>query len=73
MRKIADLLTEMGFTPGSNRNVQEAFVRHLIQHAKSVSPQNSEQCSKQPNEKGQQLTFDPTVLGAQHAPRFKRR
>lgn len=80
MRRIGDLLAELGFKKDSERSVQEAFVRHLVRHARSVSPLKSASISEQPPalpaaapvaSGDPQLSFDSAILGVQNAPQKK--
>jgi hypothetical protein len=36
MKKIGDLMKEMGFNPKSSASVQEAFIKHLIKASEGV-------------------------------------
>jgi hypothetical protein len=62
MRRIGDLLRDMGFNKDAPRSTQEAFFRHLLQNANATSAQNIFTNSEQPRA-DQQLSFDPEVLG----------
>lgn len=73
MRRIGDLLKDLGFKEGSSVEVQKAFIKHLVNAADRSSIQNvsliPEQKSK-PTESEKsantpdQLSFDPEILKA---------
>lgn len=66
MRRIGDLMKEMGFNKDAPLETQKAFIRHLIQAANGAAPvsENSKQNLK-PVSEGEQLSFDPDILGTQ--------
>ncbi len=62
MRRIGDLMKDLGFNKDAPIESQKAFVRHLIRSANATSPQNSLQIPEQRSGSGQ-LSFDPDILG----------
>jgi hypothetical protein len=72
MRRISDILKDMGFNEGSSDRVQEAFVRHLLKHSAIPSQQNSSPISEQSGEEAQ-LSFDAEILGTATADVQKRK
>ena len=67
MKRIGDLMKELGFDPSAPRGAQEAFVKHLIRAAEGVSvqtPSERNEIKRHPESvrelapKGQQLSFD---------------
>jgi hypothetical protein len=67
MRRVGELLKDLGFNPDAPLETQKAFVRHLVRAANLTSAQNSSQTLELPTPKepvrGEQLSFDPAVLG----------
>lgn len=66
MRRVGDLMRELGFNPEAPEGAQKAFVRHLVRAANEVSSGNSSQILEQ-SKPEDQLSFDLEVLGVQHA------
>jgi hypothetical protein len=64
MRRVGDLLKDLGFKADSPLTTKEAFLRHLVRAANAVSPQHSLQ-NKKPLAGDVQLSFDPEILGRQ--------
>ena len=65
MRKLGDLLKDLGFRPDASLDVQKAFVRHLMNHADrsaKTEPPPVQNVSKDP-----QLSFDSEILGVKPA------
>jgi hypothetical protein len=62
MRRVGDLLKDLGFNADSPMTTKEAFLRHLVRAANVVSPQHSLQNEK-PTAGDAQLSFDPDILG----------
>lgn len=63
MRRIGDLMREMGFKADSPEPTQRAFFRHLVRAAELTSARNSSQKFELARA-GEQLSFDPEVLGS---------
>lgn len=65
MRKVGDLMAELGFNKNAPAGTQDAFLRHLIKHASATAPtsapQQVEPCALAAP--GEQLFFDPEILG----------
>jgi len=62
MRKVGDLLKDMGFNENAPIETQKAFFRHLV--AKAALPRTPSQPPKAEEPKtGEQLAFDPKILG----------
>lgn len=69
MKKMSELLAEMGFKEDSTSSVQQAFLKHLIKAETAISRQNSSLISKQINPSSAtpepvQLSFDNEILKA---------
>lgn len=70
MRKLADLMKDLGFNTEASLDVKKAFVRHLVAAADRSSSLNltpiSKPALKIPTEVSQeaQLSFDPELLKA---------
>ena len=62
MRRIGDLLKEMGFNPEAPTSTNKAFFKHLVRAAELASPPSTEVKTTLP-QPGQQLSFDLEVLG----------
>jgi len=64
MKKVGQLMQEMGFNPKSSDSAKEAFIKHLIKQATGISVQTpSEKKTIQENPKNifnfsKQLEFD---------------
>ena len=63
MRRLGEIMEEMGFKKSSSEAVQKAFIRHLIHAA------NGTTVPAQEGPRGEQLAFDPQILGASERPR----
>ena len=63
MRSKARLFADLGFNSGAQEGVKQAFVRHLFKNAAASSAENISITSEQ-SARGEQLTFDPALLGA---------
>ncbi len=59
MKKIGDLMEELGFNKNSPDSAKEAFIRHLIKTAVGVEvqPRNVPKNEKVSNEDNSQLSF----------------
>lgn len=62
MKKLGDLMKELGFNPNASAGAQEAFLKHLVRQAygqeiaiQARPKRNSDSCSLQSPE---QLSFD---------------
>ena len=70
MRKMGDLMKDLGFNEEASLNVKTAFVRHLMNAANELSPQKLTPISKQSLHTSPkvveevQLSFDPELLKA---------
>lgn len=70
MRKMGDLMKDLGFNQEASMDVKKAFIRHLVKAADRSSPQNLTPIAKQPEPKkcelpaGTQLAFDLELLKA---------
>jgi hypothetical protein len=75
MRRIGDLMKELGFDPAGSIDAQKAFIKHLIRAADntassarvtSENSQNSANLQKPKNSTASvseiQLSFDPEIL-----------
>lgn len=63
MKKMSDIMAEMGFRQEASDSVKEAFIKHLIKNATGVEIQTPtekriEQREKIKEELGVQLSFD---------------
>lgn len=63
MRRIGDLFEELGFNPDAPIETQKAFVRHLTRAAAGQAAQKPSELKKTAEPAGQQLSFDPEILG----------
>jgi hypothetical protein len=62
VRRIGELLKDLGFNKDASVEVQKAFVRHLVKQAdKTAQPQRIPETK--PESKDPQLSFDAEVLG----------
>lgn len=70
MRKMGELMKDLGFNQEASMDVKKAFIRHLVHASDRSSPQNLTPIAKQSEGKkeeppvGQQLSFDPELLKA---------
>jgi hypothetical protein len=70
VRKLAELMKDLGFNKEASLDVKKAFVRHLVTAADRSSPPKltpiSKPTLKSPTEVSQevQLSFDPELLKA---------
>lgn len=62
MRRLGDLLTDLGFNKDAPLDSQKALFRHLVRSA-NVRPATVSPPTK-PLVEGEQLTFDLEILGA---------
>ncbi len=62
MRRIGDLMRDMGFNSDAPEGTREAFFRHLVQAAHATSPRIPSQTTEQ-KPADIQLSFDPAILG----------
>jgi hypothetical protein len=64
MRRIGDLMKDLGFNKDAPIETQKAFIRHLIQAANGAPPivEIPKQILK-PELPGEQLCFDAEILG----------
>ena len=63
MKKIGDIMQEMGFKKDASNSVKEAFIKHLIKNATGVDVQTPsekliEERESIKKEMGAQLSFD---------------
>ncbi|GIL17209.1 MAG: hypothetical protein BroJett040_09600 [Oligoflexia bacterium] len=60
MKKVGDIMAEMGFRKEASDSLKEAFVRHLIKAATGVevSPGPNERKTRPTSRPGDQLSFD---------------
>ena len=70
MRRIGELMQELGFNADAPIETQKAFVRHLIAKA---SGQRYIPLAAAASPKTTQLSFDPEILGVQQNPDKKMR
>lgn len=59
MRRVADILKDLGFNKEAPKTTQEAFVRNLIRAANGLSPEPP----PPQNVVAEQLSFDSEILG----------
>jgi hypothetical protein len=62
MRRVGDLMKDLGFNAEAPIETQKAFIRHLIRAANGAPPPTPIQAA-QAAPKEAQLSFDPDVLG----------
>jgi hypothetical protein len=68
MRRLGDIIQDLGLKEDGPLNTKEAFVRHLIRAANATSPQLPlEKPEQKPTDA--QLSFDPSILGETAAPK----
>ena len=68
MRRVGDLLKDLGFNKDAPIETQKAFVRHMLQAAENSRPAPIPAAAPTPPEpepvpSAIQLSFDPNVLG----------
>ncbi len=61
MRRIGEIMQDMGFKPGSSEETQKAFILHLIAAANRSAPRPVAIPPEPPQ--AQQLSFDADILG----------
>jgi len=69
MRRVGELMKDLGFNADSPVETQKAFIRHLIRVAGGTPPHRQAEAPPQAITEAQ-LSFDPHILGS--APRPKR-
>jgi hypothetical protein len=64
VRRIGDLMKDLGFNKDSSVETQKAFIKHLIEAANRASPQiPKEKVETVEPPKAAQLSFDAEILG----------
>ena len=69
MKKIGDLMMEMGFNKNAPQSSKEAFLKHLIKTTTGVNYET--QSDKKTNTKSEQLSFDFESATASQKPSEK--
>ena len=67
MRRIGDLMSDLGFNKDAPLEAQKAFIRHLVRAAGGTvgNPEPLKSGAiERPSVPGEQLSFDPEILGA---------
>lgn len=62
MRSRVRFYTELGFNPRAREGAKRALVQHLFKNVESSSAENISTSSERASI-GEQLTFDPALLG----------
>jgi hypothetical protein len=64
MRKVGDLMKELGFNKDAPVETQKAFIRHLVKAAEQSVPRQPAPAKEvAPSTEPIQLSFDATALG----------
>lgn len=63
MKKLGDIMNELGFNKNAPDSVKEAFIKNLIKSAYGVEVQTPSEKAEMEKKQSEQLSFDFTKAG----------